>query len=41
LADMYSTELIEEDPKWATVVNSMYLDMLSALRWINKNIHDL
>jgi hypothetical protein len=40
LADMYLTELIEEDPKWPTAGNSMYLDMLSALRWINKTIHD-
>ncbi len=40
LADMYLEELIEEDPQWPTAGNYMYLDMLSALRWINKNIRD-
>ena len=40
LADMYLTELIEEDPQWPTAGNYMYLDMLSALRWIQKNIRD-
>jgi para-nitrobenzyl esterase len=40
LADMYLTELIEEDPEWPTAGNYMYLDMLSALRWIKKNIQD-
>ena len=40
LADMYLPELIEEDPEWPTAGNYMYLDMLSALRWIKKNIHD-
>jgi para-nitrobenzyl esterase len=40
LADMYLKELIEEDPEWPTAGNYMYLDMLSALRWIKKNIHD-
>jgi carboxylesterase type B len=40
LADMYLKELIEEDPKWPTAGNYMYLDMLSALRWIQKNIRD-
>ncbi|CAF0928216.1 unnamed protein product [Adineta steineri] len=40
LADMFLKELIEEDPKWPTAGNYMYLDMLSALRWIKKNIRD-
>jgi carboxylesterase type B len=40
LADMYLQELIEEDPEWPTAGNYMYLDMLSALRWIKKNIRD-
>ena len=40
LADMYLKELIEEDPEWPTAGNYMYLDMLSALRWIKKNIVD-
>ncbi|CAF4371482.1 unnamed protein product [Rotaria sp. Silwood2] len=40
LADMFLKELIEEDPEWPTAGNYMYLDMLSALRWINKNIRD-
>jgi len=40
LADMFLTELIEEDPEWPTAGNYMYLDMLSALRWIKKNIQD-
>jgi para-nitrobenzyl esterase len=40
LADMYLTELVEEDPEWSTAGNYMYLDMLSALRWIKKNIRD-
>ena len=40
LADMYLKELIEEDPEWPTAGNYMYLDMLSALRWIQKNIRD-
>ena len=40
LADMYLQELIDEDSQWPTAGNYMYLDMLSALRWINKNIRD-
>ena len=40
LADLFIKELIEEDPKWPTAGNYMYLDMLSALRWIQKNIED-
>ena len=40
LADMYLKELIEEDPQWPTAGNYMYLDMLSALRWIKTNIRD-
>ena len=40
LADMYLKELIEEDPKWPTAGNYMYLDMLSALRWTKQNIRD-
>lgn len=39
-ADMYLKELIEEDSEWPTAGNCMYLDMLSALRWIQKNIRD-
>ncbi|UJR17116.1 hypothetical protein I4U23_004012 [Adineta vaga] len=40
LADMFLNELIEEDPEWPTAGNYMYLDMLSALRWIKTNIRD-
>jgi para-nitrobenzyl esterase len=40
LADMFLKELIEEDPEWPTAGNYMYLDMISALRWIKKNIQD-
>lgn len=40
LADMFLSELTEEDPTWPTAGNYMYLDMLSALRWINRNIKD-
>jgi para-nitrobenzyl esterase len=40
LADMYLKELIEEDPEWPTAGNYMYLDMLSSLRWVKKNIRD-
>lgn len=41
LADMYLKELIEENPsQWPTAGNYMYLDMLSALRWIKNNIRD-
>ncbi len=40
LADMFLQELMEEDPEWPTAGNYMYLDMLSALRWIKKNIRD-
>ncbi len=40
LADMFLKELIEEDPEWPTAGNYMYLDSLSALRWIKKNIRD-
>jgi carboxylesterase type B len=41
LADMYLKELIEENPQeWPTAGNYMYLDMLSALRWIKTNIKD-
>ncbi len=41
LADMYLKELIEENPQqWPTAGNYMYLDMLSALRWIKRNIKD-
>jgi para-nitrobenzyl esterase len=38
---MYLTELIEENSStWPTAGNYFYLDMLSALRWINRNIID-
>lgn len=38
---MYLTELTQENPTvWPTAGNYYYLDMLSALRWINMNIHD-
>ena len=37
-ADMFLSELIEEEPEWPTAGNYMYLDMLSALRWIKINI---
>ncbi|CAF1141900.1 unnamed protein product [Adineta ricciae] len=40
LADMFLTELVDEDPQWPTAGNYMYLDMLSALRWIKRNIRD-
>ena len=40
LANMYLNELVEEDPQWPTAGNYMYLDMLSALRWIKQNIRD-
>ena len=40
LADMFLQELIEENPQWPTAGNYMYLDMLSALRWVKKNIGD-
>ena len=40
LADMYLNELVEEDPQWPTAGNYMYLNMLSALRWIRTNICD-
>lgn len=40
LANMYLNELIEEDPQWPTAGNYMYADMLSALRWIKRNIRD-
>ena len=40
LANMYLTELIEEDRNWPTAGNYMFLDMLSALRWIQRNIKD-
>lgn len=40
LADMYLEELVAEDPQWPTAGNDMYLDTLSALRWIKKNIGD-
>ena len=39
-ADLYIKELVEEDPEWPTAGNYMYLDMLSALRWVKKNIGD-
>ncbi|CAF4021752.1 unnamed protein product [Rotaria magnacalcarata] len=39
-AEMYLTELIEENFEWPTAGNYNYLDILSALRWINRNIHD-
>ncbi len=41
LGNMYLKELTEENPEeWPTAGNYFYLDMLSALRWINKNIQD-
>ncbi|CAF3811330.1 unnamed protein product, partial [Rotaria sp. Silwood1] len=41
LGDMYLTQLIQENPvEWPTAGNYYYLDMISALRWINKNIID-
>ena len=41
LGDMYLTELTKENPTiWPTAGNYFYLDMLSALRWINMNIRD-
>ena len=40
LADMFIKELAQEDPEWPTAGNYMYLDMLSALRWVQKNIKD-
>ncbi|CAF1364044.1 unnamed protein product [Adineta ricciae] len=41
LGDMYLTELAQENPTtWPTAGNYYYLDMLSALRWINMNIRD-
>jgi carboxylesterase type B len=40
LANMYLTELIEENSEWPTAGNYNYLDILSALRWININIRD-
>ena len=40
LSDMYLTELIEENSEWPTAGNYNYLDLLSALRWININIRD-
>lgn len=39
-SDMYLTELIEENIEWPTAGNYNYLDMLSALRWINMNIRN-
>lgn len=39
-ADMYLTELIEENSEWPTAGNYHYLDILSALRWVNVNIRD-
>lgn len=39
-ADMFLRELIDENPQWPTAGNYMYLDMLSALRWVKKNIGD-
>ncbi|CAF4424021.1 unnamed protein product, partial [Rotaria magnacalcarata] len=38
--DMYLAELVEENIEWPTAGNYNYLDMLSALRWINMNIRD-
>ena len=39
--DMYLNELVEENrSEWPTAGNYFYLDMISALRWINKNIID-
>ncbi|CAF1572622.1 unnamed protein product [Rotaria sp. Silwood1] len=40
LADMYLTELIKENSEWPTAGNYNFLDILSALRWININIRD-
>ena len=40
LTDMYLNELVAEDPQWPTAGNYNFLDMLSALRWIQKNIPD-
>ncbi|CAF4958444.1 unnamed protein product [Rotaria sp. Silwood1] len=41
LADFYLLALVEENsPDWPTAGNYYYLDMLSALRWVNKNIRD-
>ncbi|CAM4780570.1 unnamed protein product [Rotaria magnacalcarata] len=41
LGDMYLLELAEENSsEWPTAGNYYYLDMLSALRWINRNIRD-
>ena len=40
LADMFLEEFVSEDPDWPTTGNYMYLDMLSASRWIKKNIRD-
>lgn len=39
-ADTFLKELTKEDPKWPTAGNYMYLDILSALRWIRTNIKD-
>ncbi|CAF1269718.1 unnamed protein product [Rotaria sp. Silwood1] len=39
-SDMYLTELVEENTEWPTAANYNYLDILSALRWINSNIRD-
>ncbi|CAF1312638.1 unnamed protein product [Adineta ricciae] len=39
--DLYLKDLVEEDPQgWPTAGNYFYLDMLSALRWVNVNIRD-
>ena len=40
LADLFLKELAEEDSQWPTAGNYMYLDMLSALKWIKRNIKD-
>ena len=40
LANMYLKELIEEDSNWPAAGNYMFLDMLSALRWIKTNIKE-
>ena len=40
LTDMYLNELVAEDRQWPTAGNYNFLDMLSALRWIQKNIRD-
>ena len=40
LSDMYLKDLIEENAAWPTAGNYNYLDILSALRWINVNIRD-